>query len=52
MYSLTPLYVGPVEACWRILDKSLQEKNHAIFRLPIYLPNEHNVIIDDNINIF
>jgi len=28
----------------------LQEKSHAIFRLPVHLPNEHNVIIDDNIN--
>jgi len=44
------LYVGPVEACWRILNKPLQEKSHAIFRLPVHLPNEHNVIIDDNIN--
>ncbi|XP_071643019.1 uncharacterized protein [Temnothorax longispinosus] len=43
-------YVGPVEACWRILSKSLQEKSHAIFRLPVHLPNEHNVIIDENVN--
>ncbi|XP_018359882.1 PREDICTED: uncharacterized protein LOC108759082 [Trachymyrmex cornetzi] len=43
-------YVGPVEACWRILSKSLQEKSHTIFRLPIHLPNKHSVIIDDNIN--
>ncbi|XP_011872670.1 PREDICTED: uncharacterized protein LOC105564699, partial [Vollenhovia emeryi] len=43
-------YVGPVEACWRILSKSLQEKSHSIFRLPVHLPNEHSVIIDDNIN--
>jgi len=43
-------YVGPVEACWRILSKPLQEKSHAIFCLPVHLPNEHNVIIDDSIN--
>ncbi|XP_029668856.1 uncharacterized protein LOC115238862, partial [Formica exsecta] len=43
-------YVGPVEACWRILSKPLQEKSHAIFRLPIHLPNEHSVIIDNIIN--
>ncbi|XP_018368319.1 PREDICTED: uncharacterized protein LOC108764532, partial [Trachymyrmex cornetzi] len=43
-------YVGPVEACWRILRKPLQEKSHAIFRLPVHLPNEHSVIIDENIN--
>ncbi|XP_011859026.1 PREDICTED: uncharacterized protein LOC105556539, partial [Vollenhovia emeryi] len=41
-------YVGPVEACWRILSKPLQEKSHAIVRLPVHLPNEHSVVIDDN----
>ncbi|XP_018359962.1 PREDICTED: uncharacterized protein LOC108759143 [Trachymyrmex cornetzi] len=43
-------YVGPVEACWRILNKPLQEKSHAIFRLQVHLPNEHSVIIDENVN--
>jgi len=43
-------YVGPVEACWRILSKTLQEKSHAIIRLPVHLPNEHSIIIDENIN--
>lgn len=33
-----------------ILNKPLQEKSHAIFRLPVHLPNEHNVIIDHNIS--
>jgi len=28
----------------------LQEKSHAIIRLPIHLPNEHSIIIDENIN--
>lgn len=28
----------------------MQEKSHAIFRLPVHLPNEHNVIIDESIN--
>ncbi|KYM81973.1 hypothetical protein ALC53_07563 [Atta colombica] len=27
-------YVRPIEACWRILSKSLQEKCHAVFYLP------------------
>jgi len=44
-------YVGPVEACWRILSKTLQEKSHAIIRLPVHLPNEHSIIIDENIMI-
>jgi len=43
-------YVVPVEACWRILSKTLQEKSHAIIRLPVHLPNEHSIIIDENIN--
>ncbi|XP_067214192.1 uncharacterized protein [Linepithema humile] len=33
-------YVGPVEACWRILGKKLQDKSHTIMRLPVHLPNE------------
>jgi len=40
-------YVGPVEACWRILEKKLQDKSHTIVRLPIHLPNEQNVIIEN-----
>ncbi|XP_039311973.1 uncharacterized protein LOC105206659 [Solenopsis invicta] len=39
-------YVGPVEACWRILEKKLQDKSHTIFRLPVHLPNEQNVMIE------
>ncbi|KMQ84790.1 hypothetical protein RF55_17116, partial [Lasius niger] len=40
-------YVGPVEASWRILDKKLQDKSHSIMRLPVHLPNEQNVIIEN-----
>lgn len=40
-------YVGPVEASWRILGKKLQDKSHAIIRLPVHLPNEQNVIIEN-----
>ena len=40
-------YVGPVEACYRILSKPLQDKNHAITRLPVHLPNEQSVIISN-----
>jgi len=43
-------YVGPVEAYWRIVNKILQEKSHAIIRLPVHLPSEQNVIISDNLN--
>ena len=40
-------YVGPVEACWRILEKPLQEKSHCIIRLPVHLPNQQSISIDD-----
>ncbi|XP_051163766.1 uncharacterized protein LOC127283125 [Leptopilina boulardi] len=40
-------YVGPVEAVRRILNKNLQEKSHSICRLPVHLPNEQNIAIDD-----
>ncbi|XP_036150735.1 uncharacterized protein LOC118648518, partial [Monomorium pharaonis] len=41
-------YVGPVEASWRILGKKLQDKSHSIIRLPVHLPNEQNVIIEND----
>lgn len=40
-------YVGPVEASWRIFSKKLQDKSHAITRLPVHLPNEQNIIIEN-----
>ncbi|XP_058810203.1 uncharacterized protein LOC131675291 [Phymastichus coffea] len=43
-------YVGPVEACWRILSKPLQDKSHSIIRLPIHLPNEQNIIFSESVN--
>ncbi|XP_058789693.1 uncharacterized protein LOC131663348 [Phymastichus coffea] len=41
-------YVGPVEACYRIFSKKLQDKSHSVSRLPIHLPNEQLVIITEN----
>jgi len=43
-------YVGSVEAYWRIVNKTLQKKSHAIIRLPVHLPNEQNVIISNHLN--
>ncbi|XP_044012567.1 uncharacterized protein LOC122855319 [Aphidius gifuensis] len=40
-------YVGPVEACDRIMGRSLQKKSHSIMRLPVHLPNQQSVIISD-----
>lgn len=43
-------YVGPVEACWRILSKPLHDKSHSIMRLPIHLQNQQNVTINDEVD--
>lgn len=43
-------YVGPVEAVWRILGKTLQDKSHAIIRLPVHLPNQQNIVIGDDVD--
>uniref|UniRef100_A0A0C9RGQ0 ClpX_0 protein n=2 Tax=Fopius arisanus TaxID=64838 RepID=A0A0C9RGQ0_9HYME len=38
-------YVGPVEACWRILSKKLQDESHPVIRMPVHLPNQQNLTI-------
>ncbi|XP_058809685.1 uncharacterized protein LOC131674888 [Phymastichus coffea] len=43
-------YVGPVEACYRIFSKPLQDKSHSIERLPVHLPNRQCVIISSDTN--
>ena len=43
-------YVAPVEACWRILRKPLQDKSHSIMRLPVHLSNQHSIRIVDEAN--
>ncbi|XP_058808397.1 uncharacterized protein LOC131673993 [Phymastichus coffea] len=41
-------YVGPVEKCYRIFSKPLQNKSHAIERLPIHLSHQQYVVISSN----
>ncbi|XP_063981490.1 uncharacterized protein LOC135164764 [Diachasmimorpha longicaudata] len=41
-------YVGPAEACDRVLGRPLQNKSHSIVRLPIHLENQQNVTINDD----
>ena len=41
-------YVGPVEAAYRILGKSLQDKSHTVYRLQVHLPNHQSVVISNN----
>ena len=43
-------YVGPVEACWRILSKPLQDKSHSITRLRVHLPNAQSITFQDENN--
>ncbi|XP_044583970.1 uncharacterized protein LOC123264615 [Cotesia glomerata] len=43
-------YIGPVEAVWRILSKHLQNKSHSIIRLPVHLPNEQSITINNDCN--
>ncbi|XP_044005535.1 uncharacterized protein LOC122850453 [Aphidius gifuensis] len=40
-------YVSPPEACARILNYSLHGRSHAVVRLPIHLPNQQTVMVDD-----
>ncbi|XP_043478216.1 uncharacterized protein LOC122508759 [Leptopilina heterotoma] len=42
-------YVSPPEACGRILSNNLQGKSHSIYRLPIHLPNQQTIVVD-NVN--
>ncbi|XP_058797039.1 uncharacterized protein LOC131667563 [Phymastichus coffea] len=41
-------YVGPVEACYRIFSKKMQDKSHTVTRLPIHLPNEQAILMVQN----
>ncbi|XP_034943479.1 uncharacterized protein [Chelonus insularis] len=43
-------YVGPVEACWRIFNKELQNKSHTVTRLPIHLPNQQSIVVHSTEN--
>ncbi|XP_011313593.1 uncharacterized protein, partial [Fopius arisanus] len=43
-------YVGPAEACDRILGRPLQNKSHSIVRLPVHLENQQNITINDDAN--
>lgn len=44
-------YVGPVEGARRIIEKSLQDKIHAVIRLPVHLPNEQNITFSNENNV-
>jgi hypothetical protein len=39
-------YIGPVEACWHILEFPWHHEVPAVYRLPVHLPNEQTVYFD------
>jgi hypothetical protein len=41
-------YISPPEACWRILGFGLHGNSHTAYKLPVHLPNMHNVIFNDD----
>lgn len=38
--------ISPVEACWRIFKFPMQEKSHAVERLPVHLDGENLIYCD------
>ncbi|XP_063990617.1 uncharacterized protein LOC135169496 [Diachasmimorpha longicaudata] len=40
-------YVSPVEACDRIYGRPIQHKSHSVMRLPVHLPNQQNITINE-----
>ncbi|TKR61952.1 hypothetical protein L596_025979 [Steinernema carpocapsae] len=40
-------YVGPAEACWRLLGYPMQETSHNVERLAIHLEGEQNIMFDE-----
>jgi hypothetical protein len=41
-------YVGPPEACWRLLSFDMHGKSHVVERLPVHLPGRHAVLFDES----
>ena len=44
-------YVGASEACWIILEKRMHGRSHSIMRLPVHLPGEQNIYVNEDGNI-
>ena len=40
-------YVSPVEAAWRIFEFPMHDRSHAVYRLPIHLPNRQLVVFEE-----
>ena len=41
-------YIGASEACWRLFEFPIQQRNPAVECLPIHLPGENSVTFDPN----
>lgn len=44
-------YIGPAEACWKILGFKLHDGSPSVIRLQLHLPREHSVIFDPDANL-
>ena len=40
-------YVGPPEACWRLLSFEMHGKSHVVEKLPVHLPGQQVVLFDE-----
>ena len=45
-------YYSPCEAIWRYNHYPLYQQSHVVYRLPVHLPNQQNVIFNDDSNLW
>jgi len=39
-------YIGPVEACWRIMEFAMHQEKPSVYCLPVHEENKHNVFFN------
>ncbi|XP_019163585.1 PREDICTED: uncharacterized protein LOC109159928 [Ipomoea nil] len=44
-------YIFPCEAVWRLFSYDIQFRNPAVERLSFHLPNEQNIVFDDDVSV-
>ena len=42
-------YVGPPEACWRLMSFDMHGKSHVVERLPVHLPGKQSVLFEPDV---
>lgn len=40
-------YVSAPEAIWRLRENKMHDRSHALYRLPVHLPNQQNVVFEE-----